>query len=120
MDSISFVGENDKKSGVRIIINGRDLIEIVREIELPFATREGSPQIAGAYSGLPAHRVFLPSQHFSDNQTPSTLTERAELTCLSASAVSQAVGPCRFALGCGSARSFGAISGRSIGDRTQR
>ncbi|HVV73998.1 MAG TPA: hypothetical protein VHI52_21265, partial [Verrucomicrobiae bacterium] len=45
-------------------------IDTLREVELPFATREGSPQIAGAYSGLPAHRVFLPSQHFFGQPDP--------------------------------------------------
>ena len=57
-------------SGVHVIINGRDLIEILRDIELPFATREGHPRIAGAYSGLPAHRVFFPSRHFLGEPEP--------------------------------------------------
>ena len=70
MDSIAFTVPKDKATGVQIIINGRDLIEIVRDIELPFATREGSPQIAGAYSGLPSHRVFSPSRHFLGEPDP--------------------------------------------------
>src|ERR1035441_2688643 len=61
MDTISFIKTED--AGVQIIINGRDLREIVRAVEIPFATREGSPQIAGAYSGIPAEVAFLPSRH---------------------------------------------------------
>jgi hypothetical protein len=37
---------------VQILIDGRDLIDLVRAIELPFATAEGHPDIAGGYSGL--------------------------------------------------------------------
>jgi len=70
MDSIAFAVSEGKDAGVHIIINGRDLIEVIRGIELPFATREGHPRIAGAYSGLPAHRVFLPSRHFLGEPEP--------------------------------------------------
>ena len=70
MDSIAFILANDKDTGVHIIINGRDLIKIIRNIELPFATREGSPQIAGAYSYLAAQRVFFPSRHFLGEPEP--------------------------------------------------
>lgn len=63
MDLIAITAP-ENGTGVHIIINGRNLVEIVREIELPFATREGSPGIAGAYSGLPADIVFQPSRHF--------------------------------------------------------
>ena len=38
---------------VRIFIDGRDLIEMLKKFEKPFADREGAPNIAGAYSGLP-------------------------------------------------------------------
>jgi hypothetical protein len=31
--------DNDRTSGVRVIIDGRDLAEMVRDVELPFATR---------------------------------------------------------------------------------
>jgi hypothetical protein len=46
------------------------LIEIVREIELPFAAREGSSGIAGAYTGIPADVAFLPSRHFLGEPDP--------------------------------------------------
>ena len=61
MDTVSFIKTTD--AGVRIIINDRDLRDIVRAVELPFATREGSPQIAGAYLGIPAEVALLPSRH---------------------------------------------------------
>jgi hypothetical protein len=70
LDSIAFKASKSKDDGIRIIINGQDFIEILREIELPFATREGSPRIAGAYSCLPAHRVYLPSRHFFGEPDP--------------------------------------------------
>ncbi len=70
VDSIAFTVPKDKDARVHIIINGRDLLEILRDIELPFATLEGHPHIAGAYSGLPAQRVFLPSRHFLGEPEP--------------------------------------------------
>jgi hypothetical protein len=39
---------------VRIRVDGRDLVDVVREIELPQATADGQPQIAGTYRGLAA------------------------------------------------------------------
>ena len=39
-------------SVVAIWVNGRNLLEIVREIEMPFAIKEGHPNIAGGYVGL--------------------------------------------------------------------
>ena len=70
MDSIAFTIPKEKDASVHIIINGRDLIETLRDIELPFATREDHPRIAGTYSGLPAHRVFFPSRHFLGEPEP--------------------------------------------------
>jgi hypothetical protein len=46
------------------IINDLSLISILKEVELPFAKKEGSPRIAGTYDGLPNSIVFLPSKHF--------------------------------------------------------
>ncbi len=43
---------------VSIFINDKNLIDIVKEIELPFATKEGSLQIAGDYSGLYAFQLW--------------------------------------------------------------
>jgi hypothetical protein len=50
-DSIAFApGEG----GPEIVVNGQPLIERLREVERPFAEREGSPLIAGGYAPLPA------------------------------------------------------------------
>ncbi len=49
---------------VDIFINGRNLIEILREIEQPFADREEHPRLAGQYVGLRPEVIFLPSRHF--------------------------------------------------------
>ena len=49
---------------VEIFVNGRNLRKIVRDIELPFATRERKPNLAGGYTGLPPENVFLPSRRF--------------------------------------------------------
>lgn len=70
VDSIIFTVPKGDDTGVRISINGRDLIEIVREIELPFAAREGSSGIAGAYTGIPSDVAFLPSRHFLGEPDP--------------------------------------------------
>jgi hypothetical protein len=68
MDEISFeVGKRDDPVGkivdaVAVFVNGRDLTEIMKEIELPFAARDGKPNLAGSYVGLQPEAVFLPSQ----------------------------------------------------------
>lgn len=49
---------------VETFINGRNLRDIVREIEQPFAARDGQPDLAGSYVGLPPEDVFLPSRRF--------------------------------------------------------
>jgi hypothetical protein len=46
---------------VAIFVNDRNLVVILREVKLPFATREGRPHLAGSYSGLPPEEIFLPS-----------------------------------------------------------
>ena len=45
------------------LIDGKSLITILKETELPFAKKEGNPKIAGAYNGIPKGVVKLPSQH---------------------------------------------------------
>ncbi|QIN82350.1 hypothetical protein GBA63_06555 [Rubrobacter tropicus] len=47
---------------VDIFVNGRSLLDLVREVELPFATRDGRPDRAGSYVGLPAEAIFMPSR----------------------------------------------------------
>jgi hypothetical protein len=50
-DSISFAPGG---RGPQIVVNGQRLIERLREVERPFAEREGSPGLAGSYTPLPA------------------------------------------------------------------
>jgi hypothetical protein len=49
---------------VSIFINGRDLVQIVREMESPFAVLDGKPDLARSYVGLSPNEVFLPSRRF--------------------------------------------------------
>jgi hypothetical protein len=44
-----------------IKIDGRELIEIVKEVELPMAKAAGEASLAGEYSYLPLHLVKTPS-----------------------------------------------------------
>jgi hypothetical protein len=48
--------------GVDIYINGRKLVDLLREFEKPFAAAEGHPDIAGTYMGRSPSEVFLPSK----------------------------------------------------------
>ena len=69
MDEIRFgtIRRDDPAAGlvdaVAIIINGRDLVDIVREAELPLvgAVRAGAG-LAGGYVGLPPGEVLLPAR----------------------------------------------------------
>ena len=47
---------------VQLIVDGRDLVERLREYEKPFAIRENAPQIAGAYSGIDVE--WITPNHF--------------------------------------------------------
>jgi hypothetical protein len=75
VDTIRFeIGErHDPAAGivdaVAIFVNGRNLVDIFREVELPFATREGKPDLAGSYVGLPPEEVFLPSPRLLGDPT---------------------------------------------------
>ncbi|HYN97335.1 MAG TPA: hypothetical protein VES42_26135 [Pilimelia sp.] len=46
------------------ILNGVPLPELLRRIELPFACREGKPNLAGRYAGLVGDEVRWPSRHY--------------------------------------------------------
>lgn len=64
MDTVSF-STSDSWAGIRleIRVNGRSSIDMVREVEAPFAAAEGHPDLAGNYMGLPAEEVLPPSRH---------------------------------------------------------
>jgi hypothetical protein len=46
------------------MLEGRNFLELVRDVEAPFAYAEGHPDLAGKYEGLPAQAVLPPSRHF--------------------------------------------------------
>lgn len=68
MDRISFVvvdgysAANGSVEEIEVFVNDRNLRELAREVELPYALREGHPDLAGSYVGLPPETVFLPSR----------------------------------------------------------
>ena len=71
-------------SEVAIFINDRDLIDILREIEMPFAIREGHTDIAGDYAGLPPEAVFLPSRYLLGESYDGSYVDKVtvlECTC---------------------------------------
>lgn len=57
-------GRRDRRCG-RLVVNGRNLVDILREVELPFAAREGNLDLAGSYVGLPPKRSFCPPHVYS-------------------------------------------------------
>jgi hypothetical protein len=52
------------------LINGRHLLEMVRDVEGPMAAAEGSPDIAGAYAPIPAEVAVAPSRHLLGETEP--------------------------------------------------
>jgi hypothetical protein len=61
LDRVAFRIDNDS---VAIEVNGRPLVELVGEVERPFAEREGSPGIAGAYAPLELRVFDSVDEHF--------------------------------------------------------
>jgi hypothetical protein len=57
-------GPSDRRA-LRILVDGRDLAEIVGDHERPYADAEGHPNIAGGYAGLDPRQLDRPiSEHF--------------------------------------------------------
>ena len=48
------------EEGVEVRIDGRDLLDLVRAVELPHATASGQPSLAGSYGGLPPEEWTVP------------------------------------------------------------
>jgi hypothetical protein len=61
LDRVSFRVDDD---AIWIEVNGRPLEELVGEVERPFAEREGSPDIAGAYAGLERRLLDSVDDHY--------------------------------------------------------
>ncbi len=80
MDVIRFeIGEREDPAGglveaVEVFVNDRNLVDILREIELPFAARDGKPDFAGRYVGLPPDEVYPPSSRLLGDLAPTMTT----------------------------------------------
>jgi hypothetical protein len=62
-------GQEFNSETVRVFIDGTDLVDLVRPVELPFATAEGHAEIAGRYDGLLPHDwLELPEQDHGDER----------------------------------------------------
>ncbi len=77
-DPHTLVGEED----VDIQINGREIRDIIREIELPFATRECNPGLAGDYEHLEPKNVYFPNKHFQEEQDDEYLLKDGKVPVL--------------------------------------
>ncbi|HET7462142.1 MAG TPA: hypothetical protein VFJ82_12875 [Longimicrobium sp.] len=65
---------------VQVLIDGSDLVALARQVELPHATAEGKPQIAGAYQGLdPRDWADLP--RWDDGRRALYRCECGEVDC---------------------------------------
>ncbi|MEP7037866.1 MAG: hypothetical protein ABI891_05950 [Acidobacteriota bacterium] len=62
-------------------IDGRSLVNILKEIELPFCKKEGTLKIAGKYGGLPISLVRLPSKHYYGEESQRTDGKSKILIC---------------------------------------
>ena len=61
--AVTALGGDRPHPSVQLLIDGADLREIVRRVELPFAAAEGHPDLAGNYTGLPPEDLVAPSRH---------------------------------------------------------
>ncbi len=65
-----------------IRIDGRPLLEIIREIETPMAAADGQPTLAGQYDYLNASDVLPPSRHFLGEAASSLLAYGEKVSVL--------------------------------------
>ena len=70
VDELTFKAKKSLGSyadSVDISINGKNLIEMLKAYELPYAIKEGHPDIAGQYMGIGSRELFerlsKPGQH---------------------------------------------------------
>jgi len=57
-----------------IYIDGRWLQDIIREVELPFATAEGHPSLAASYQSFPLEDIAHPSRILFGDPSSCSLT----------------------------------------------
>jgi hypothetical protein len=67
---------------VELRVNGRGLVELAREVELPFAERDGQPDLAGSYMGLSPREALHPSRHLLDDPDLSLSMDDTSKTTL--------------------------------------
>ena len=68
MHTVEFRIEREEfPAGVSSVVNpyvdGVRLQDLIRPVEQPFADREGKPDLAGAYAGLPGSTIPWPTRH---------------------------------------------------------
>src|SRR5262245_39712624 len=66
---------------VRVLIDGYDLIDRVRELEIPFALAEDNPHLAGAYSGMAHEDWKTRSLPDKDGRRPVLACECGDVNC---------------------------------------
>lgn len=77
LHSVSFErrpGHRPQTYELRVLVDGVDLGELIRPIELPFASAEGNPELAGRYAGLHWPRSedpLLLLQHYLGEPDPA-------------------------------------------------
>ncbi|MCK9894094.1 hypothetical protein [Frankia sp. AgB32] len=81
MDKVEFRLETElfptgEALAVRPYVNGVDLRELARAVELPAATAAGQPDLAGSYAGLRDPGVRWPSRHFLGKPTVTWFGDR--------------------------------------------
>jgi len=59
-----------KYQPVDIWIDGARLIDLLNQVETPYALEEGSPELSGQYGSLNAGTSFYPSRHFLGEPRP--------------------------------------------------
>lgn len=84
--SLKIVKDDEGKENVQININGENLIEIIKRVEIQY-----DKSIAGEYKGLPPEIVFYPSKHllgithqdldYHDDKSPILICECGVAGC---------------------------------------
>jgi hypothetical protein len=65
---------------VDILIDGMRLIDLLKQVEAPYAEQEGSPDLAGQYGSLSVRTTFFPSRHLLGEPRP--LLQHGEKTAV--------------------------------------
>lgn len=65
-----------------ISIDGRSLLDVVRDLEIPIATANGEAELAGTYSYLNSHSVMPPSRHLFGEAASSLLSYAGKVSVL--------------------------------------